>query len=111
MDSDGCKPEQHAGLRGSPKIAQRRSAPSWTHRTPAGLPSGMPGIALEMDGAMQQAPQFSRHAWAEFGSWAVSIDSGQFGHMRHRMQHIRQPGIVPPSACGDITQESVERVR
>lgn len=79
MDSDGCKPEQHAGLRGSPKIAQRRSAPSWTHRTPAGLPSGMPGIALEMDGAMQQAPQFSRHAWAEFGSWAVSIGSGSSG--------------------------------
>ena len=79
MDSDGCKPEQQAGLRGSPKIAQRRSAPSWTQRTPAGLPSGMPGIALEMDGAIQHAPQLSRHAWAEFGSWTVDIGSGCSG--------------------------------
>jgi len=76
MDSDGCKPEQQAGLRGSPKIAQRRSAPSWTQRTPAGLPSGMPGIALEIEGAIQHAPQLSRHAWTEFGSWAVDIGSG-----------------------------------
>jgi oxygen-independent coproporphyrinogen-3 oxidase len=28
-------------------------------RTPAGLPPGMPGIGLEIDGAMQHAPQFS----------------------------------------------------
>jgi len=62
MDSDGCKPEQQAGRRASPKIAQRRSSPSWTQRTPAGLPFGMPGIALEIDGAMQHAPQLSRHA-------------------------------------------------
>ena len=55
--ADGCKPAQHAGRRGSPKIIQRRSSPSWTQRTPAGLPSGMPGIGLEIDGAMQHAPQ------------------------------------------------------
>ncbi|CBW75841.1 unnamed protein product [Mycetohabitans rhizoxinica HKI 454] len=36
------------------------SASSWTHATPAGLPPGMPGIGLEMDGAMQQAPQLKR---------------------------------------------------
>jgi hypothetical protein len=29
-------------------------------RTPAGLPFGMPGIALVMDGAIQHAPQFGR---------------------------------------------------
>jgi hypothetical protein len=29
-------------------------------RTPAGLPSGMPGIGEEIDGAMQQAPQPGR---------------------------------------------------
>lgn len=28
--------------------------------TPAGLPPGMPGIGEEMDGAMQQAPQWLR---------------------------------------------------
>jgi len=31
-------------------------------RTPAGLPSGMPGMGDEMDGAMQQAPQPLRQA-------------------------------------------------
>ena len=29
---------------------------------PAGLPCGMPGMGLVMDGAMQQAPQRGRHA-------------------------------------------------
>jgi len=36
------------------------------HRTPAGLPSGMPGIGLEIDGAMQHAPHASRQAWTMF---------------------------------------------
>ncbi|APR34761.1 hypothetical protein BTO02_04240 [Paraburkholderia sp. SOS3] len=58
----GCKPEQQAGRSGLPKIAQRRSSPSCAQRTPAGLPSGMPGIGLEMDGAIQHAPQPGRHA-------------------------------------------------
>jgi len=31
-------------------------------RTPAGLPSGMPGIGLLIEGAMQQAPQKSLHS-------------------------------------------------
>jgi len=29
--------------------------------TPAGFPFGIPGIGEDMDGAVQQAPQFSRH--------------------------------------------------
>lgn len=32
------------------------------HRTPAGLPCGMPGIGDEMLGAMQQAPQVDRQS-------------------------------------------------
>jgi oxygen-independent coproporphyrinogen-3 oxidase len=36
---------------------QRSAVSSWTQRTPAGLPSGMPGIGLLMEGAMQQAAQ------------------------------------------------------
>jgi hypothetical protein len=36
------------------------SSASWTHLTPAGLPAGIPGIGLEIEGAVQQAPQFSR---------------------------------------------------
>src|SRR5579864_2950053 len=38
-------------------MRQRLSASSWTQRTPAGLPAGMPGIGEEIDGAMQHAPQ------------------------------------------------------
>jgi oxygen-independent coproporphyrinogen-3 oxidase len=38
-------------------MAQRKSAVNCTQGTPAGLPSGMPGMGLEMDGAMQQAAQ------------------------------------------------------
>ena len=30
------------------------------HRVPAGFPRGMPGIGLDIEGAMQQAPQFGR---------------------------------------------------
>jgi len=32
------------------------------HRTPAGLPSGIPGIGELMDGYIQQAPQPVRHS-------------------------------------------------
>jgi oxygen-independent coproporphyrinogen-3 oxidase len=39
-------------------MRQRLASSSWTQRTPAGLPCGMPGMAEEMEGAMQQAPQF-----------------------------------------------------
>jgi oxygen-independent coproporphyrinogen-3 oxidase len=41
-------------------MRHRLSSASWTHRAPAGFPFGIPGIGLEIDGAMQQAPQFSR---------------------------------------------------
>lgn len=34
------------------------------HLTPAGLPFGMPGIALVIDGAMQHAPQPFLHSIA-----------------------------------------------
>ena len=42
-------------------MRQRLSSPSCTQRTPAGLPSGMPGIGLVIEGAVQQAPQLSLH--------------------------------------------------
>jgi hypothetical protein len=31
-------------------------------RTPAGLPLGMPGMGLLIEGAVQQAPQFALHS-------------------------------------------------
>jgi hypothetical protein len=36
----------------------------WMHASPAGLPSGIPGMGLEMLGAMQQAPQPGRQSIA-----------------------------------------------
>jgi len=32
------------------------------HLTPAGLPSGIPGIGEDIDIATQQAPQWGRHS-------------------------------------------------
>jgi hypothetical protein len=60
MSADGCKPAQNAGRSGLPKMRHRLSSPSWTHLTPAGLPFGIPGMGLVIDGAMQQAPQSGR---------------------------------------------------
>jgi oxygen-independent coproporphyrinogen-3 oxidase len=60
MAGEGARLPQTGGRSGWPKIRQRLAASSWMQRTPAGLPSGMPGMGLEMDGAMQQAPQADR---------------------------------------------------
>lgn len=60
----GRSDAQTAGLSGLPNNAQRSSGSSCTQRTPAGLPSGMPGIGLEIEGAVQQAPHRSRQFMA-----------------------------------------------
>ena len=64
MSGAGFSAAHTAGRSGRPNIAQRRSAVSCTQGTPAGLPAGMPGIALLMDGAVQQAAQYARHSMA-----------------------------------------------
>ena len=56
----GASEAHTAGRSGRPKSWQRSSASSWTQRTPAGFPCGMPGIALLIEGAMQQAAQAGR---------------------------------------------------
>lgn len=56
----GCKPAQTAGRSGEPKILQRCCSSSCTQRVLAGLPCGMPGIGDEIEGAVQQAPHWSR---------------------------------------------------
>lgn len=64
MPSWGWREEQTAGRSGRPKILQRSSSSSWTHRTPAGLliplMTGMPGMGELIEGAMQQAAQCGR---------------------------------------------------
>lgn len=61
ISAEGFKPEQKVGRSGLSNSAQRLSSPSWIQLTPAGLPCGMPGKGEVMEGAMQHAPQSSRH--------------------------------------------------
>jgi hypothetical protein len=65
MFSIGRRLAHTAGRSGWPKSAQRKSGSNCTHATPAGFPCGMPGIGDEIEGAMQQAPQFVRHSMGE----------------------------------------------
>jgi len=46
------------GRSGEVKIAHFRSLVRWIHLVPDGFPSGIPGIGEEIEGAIQQAPQF-----------------------------------------------------
>jgi hypothetical protein len=62
ISADARRLAQTAGRAGSRKIAQRESAVRWMQRTPAGFPSGIPGIGDEIDGAMQHAPQPERQS-------------------------------------------------
>lgn len=50
-------------------MEQVLSALRFTQRTPAGLPPGMPGIGVEIEMAMQQAPQPGRQEMGLFLSW------------------------------------------
>lgn len=59
--ASASKAAQTFGRRESPNSLHRLRSSSCTQRTPAGLPSGMPGMGEEIDGAMQQAPQPIRH--------------------------------------------------
>ncbi|MFU9136486.1 hypothetical protein [Erwinia tasmaniensis] len=40
---------------------------SWIQRVFAGFPCGMPGMGLEIEGAMQHAPQSVRHSIKDLG--------------------------------------------
>jgi hypothetical protein len=58
----GRKETQTAGRSGRPKSLHRPTSSNWRHRTPAGFPSGMPGIGEEIDSAMQHAAHPIRHS-------------------------------------------------
>lgn len=60
ISKDGCRLAQTAGRKSEPKMLQRLSSDNWIHLTFAGLPSGMPGMGLLIEGAVQQAPQSGR---------------------------------------------------
>jgi len=56
-------------------------------RSPAFLPLGMPGIAEEMDGAMQHAPQADLHSMLrfEFRPWKIERSN--------RLLHFHDGGV------------------
>lgn len=60
ISAEGCSEPQTAGRSGLPNSRQRIDASSCAQRSPAGLPKGWPGSGVEIDGAMQQAPQPDR---------------------------------------------------
>ena len=53
---------QTSGRRSLLKMRQRLSSESCMQRIPAGLPLSIPGMDDEMEGAMQQAAQPTRHS-------------------------------------------------
>ena len=55
-------------------MAQPLVSVSWTQRTPAGLPFGMPGIGEVIEGAVQHAP----HPARQLTLFALG-DIGKFG--------------------------------
>ena len=65
ISAEGCKDKHTAGRAAWPNRPHRPWGSSCTQRTPAGLPSGMPGMGELMDGAMQQAAQAGRQASGE----------------------------------------------
>lgn len=62
ISSEGRKRRQTGGRSGLSKSWQRLSSVSCMQRTPAGLPCGIPGIGDEIEGAIQHAPQPTRHS-------------------------------------------------
>lgn len=62
ISEEGFNPAHTFGRSGEPKILQRWRSSSWMQGVLAGLPSGIPGIGLEIDGAVQHAPQSGRQS-------------------------------------------------
>lgn len=62
ISSQGFRSRQNRGRRSSLNNPQPLVLVRCIHRIPAGLPFGMPGIGEEIDGAIQQAPQFFRQS-------------------------------------------------
>lgn len=62
ISGEGCRLPHTLGRKAEPKILHKLSSDSCTHLTFAGLPSGIPGIGDEIEGAIQQAPQSIRHS-------------------------------------------------
>jgi hypothetical protein len=69
---------QTLGRSDLPNSAHRKSSVSCTQRTPAGLPLGMPGIGVEIEGAIQHAPQWGRQSVIDTDGILVKNCAGRF---------------------------------
>lgn len=61
-------------------------------RTPDGLPSGIPGIGLDIEGAIQQAPQPKRHSIK--GSMKKEIEMEEYLNTLHTLRTIKRITIL-----------------
>lgn len=71
----GVQARQNDGRSGRPKRLHSFLSVRLAHRTPAGLPLGMLGIAVAIDGAMQQAPHFLQFIGIDGLLWRASAAS------------------------------------
>lgn len=62
MSLDGCNCTHTSGLSGLPNSLHLLSSVNCTQRTPAGFPSGIPGIGDEIEITIQQAAQPERQS-------------------------------------------------
>jgi hypothetical protein len=85
---------QTAGRSGWPNSRQRLSSVNCTHRTPAGLPWGMPGMGEEIERTTQQAAQPALHSISATQS-TLNSSLKSLGE-RCRCRH---PGSRQPSAA------------
>jgi hypothetical protein len=89
---------------------QRLSWESCAHLTPAGLPLGISGMGLVIDGAVQQAPQPSRHFTRSSQSQchrerSASKDE-RIGGLEHTPPHpvSQHPSLTEPRATATVPQ-------
>lgn len=87
-----------SGRSGRPNSAQLRSGVRWMHGTPAGLPSGIPGIGDEIEMTIQQAAQPIRHSMAHlrFRSLTISLITIRYyskAALSITLAAARRPGV------------------
>lgn len=117
MSAEGRSDPHTAGRSGRPKILQRNASSSCTHATPAGLPWGMPGMGLEMDGAVQHAPHPGLQSTVSGKEFTCSAPQPLAGpeHLFHDTAHaalvrgIHQRAGIVERAAGMAQRERLRR--
>lgn len=96
MPGSGCSVAQKPGRSGLPNRRQPNASSRCTQGMPAGLPWGMPGSGVTMDGAMQHAPQPGRQSmggrvWRAAASVTERAENGRSrGPARYSRRRLRR---------------------